>query len=74
MQAPSKYPAVLGLDREEMSYPETGKCFLCDGEYHHYGNNPEQLGAFECRVCDNCNLKFVIPARIARSQAEAEGE
>jgi len=57
------------------SYPETGTCCLCGGEYTHYGNNPYPLGNNpNDRCCDECNSTKVIPARIlAMVEASDEG-
>lgn len=43
---------------------KTGKCAICGGKYDHYGNNPEPLMSFENRVCNECNSRYVIPARL----------
>lgn len=39
-------------------------CCICGEECTGYGNNPEPY-KHEGRCCDACNLKFVIPARLA---------
>lgn len=40
-------------------------CCICGEPIEGYGNNPEPY-KHEGRCCDACNLKFVIPARIAQ--------
>ncbi len=39
-------------------------CCICGEPLEGYGNNPEPY-KHEGRCCDACNLKFVIPARLA---------
>lgn len=51
-------------------------CCICGKEYEGYGNNPYPVGwdvfSEEDRCCNECNMKYVIPARIARlSEREA---
>ena len=41
----------------------TETCCICGEEYEGYGNNAEPYKKGYC--CDACNIKFVIPARIA---------
>ena len=38
------------------------KCCICGKEFYGYGNNPEPIQS-EGRCCDDCNEKYVIPAR-----------
>ena len=40
-------------------------CCICGEESYGYGNNPEPY-KHEGRCCDACNMKFVIPARMAQ--------
>lgn len=42
-------------------------CCICGEPIEGYGNNPEPY-KHEGRCCDACNLKFVIPARLALMQ------
>jgi DNA-directed RNA polymerase subunit RPC12/RpoP len=39
------------------------KCIICGKEFEGYGNNPWPVKA-KGRCCDECNLNFVIPARL----------
>jgi hypothetical protein len=39
-------------------------CCICGEPIEGYGNNPEP-SKHEGRCCDACNMKFVIPARLA---------
>ena len=39
-------------------------CCICGEPIEGYGNNPSPY-KHEGRCCDACNLKFVIPARLA---------
>ena len=45
-------------------------CCICGKEYKGYGNNPYPVGwdvfSEEDRCCNECNMKYVIPARISR--------
>ena len=52
-----------------MDRRETYICCLCGKEKEGFGNNPYPLckeNDFESRCCDYCNMRLVIPARIAR--------
>lgn len=44
-------------------------CCICGKEYNGHGNNPYPIGwdiySEDDRCCDECNRKYVIPARIA---------
>lgn len=40
------------------------KCALCGKKFVGFGNNPEPLAKYEERCCDDCNTKYVIPARM----------
>jgi len=46
-------------------------CCICGEECTGYGNNPEPF-KHEGRCCDACNLKFVIPARLAQIETKEE--
>lgn len=48
---------------------EANTCCICGETIEGYGNNPEPFKS-EGRCCDSCNLKFVIPARVARVKEE----
>lgn len=40
-------------------------CAICGKENEGWGNNPYPVKTnYEDRCCDDCNTKFVIPARI----------
>lgn len=39
-------------------------CPLCGEKFLGFGNNPEPLASYEERCCDECNTKYVIPARL----------
>lgn len=39
------------------------KCIICGNEITNQGNNPFPVVDYG-RCCDNCNLKYVIPARV----------
>lgn len=45
-------------------------CCICGEELNGYGNNAAPYADGRC--CDACNLKFVIPARIAKMQGNNE--
>jgi hypothetical protein len=55
------------------------RCCICGAEINGYGNNPEgavwkdKRGEIveaefdaECRCCDECNSRYVIPGRLYR--------
>ncbi len=44
-------------------------CCICGEEIEGYGNNPWPVKE-EGECCDNCNYKFVIPARLASSNTK----
>ncbi len=45
---------------------ETHVCCICGDEFVGYGNNPEPVKSHDDGVCcDACNIKFVLPARLA---------
>jgi hypothetical protein len=41
-------------------------CSLCGKPSTGFGHNPEPLGQFEYRCCDDCNTNLVIPERLRR--------
>lgn len=41
-------------------------CAICQKLFQGYGNNAEPVNKGLC--CDKCNLKVVIPARLAQIQ------
>ena len=44
------------------------KCCICGCKFIGFGNNPYPLVTDdESRCCDYCNMRLVIPARIAKS-------
>lgn len=43
-------------------------CCICGKEVTGWGNNPEPY-AFGGQCCDECNMTYVIPARMAEIQA-----
>ena len=50
-----------------MGRRETYICCLCGKEKEGFGNNPYPLVTnVELRCCDYCNMRLVIPARIAQ--------
>ena len=51
---------------EKLTEAKENLCCICGEQLDGYGNNPEPLMPYEeGRCCDGCNLKFVIPARLA---------
>ena len=38
------------------------KCCICGMEFNGFGNNPEPIMSGCC--CDDCNSRYVIPARL----------
>ena len=46
-------------------------CCICGEPIEGYGNNPSPY-KHEGRCCDACNLKFVIPARLAELSSSDE--
>lgn len=58
---------------EDTWKPEGGVCCICGEPYEGYGNNAEPYAKGRC--CDACNIKFVIPARLAAAKGDkAEDE
>ncbi len=48
-------------------------CCICGEPLEGYGNNPEPfMSAEEGSCCDGCNLKFVVPARMATLAEEGK--
>ena len=48
--------------------PNFKVCVICRLPYEGFGNNPEPVKQYaEGRCCDKCNLRKVIPARMALS-------
>lgn len=47
-------------------------CALCGAKCEGFGNNPEPLAKNEERCCDDCNIKFVIPARMCAISINGE--
>lgn len=41
---------------------KNNKCPICGQSYTGFGNNPDPLN-FD-RVCNDCNIKIVIPTRL----------
>lgn len=52
---------------EILTEAKGGICCICGEEIDGYGNNPAPVKS-EGRCCDACNMKFVIPARMAEYQ------
>lgn len=52
---------------EKLTEAKENFCCICGEPLDGYGNNPEPYKPYEDgQCCDGCNLKFVIPARIAQ--------
>lgn len=48
---------------------ETQVCVICGKEFEGYGNNPEPVKpSSEGQCCDDCNMLYVIPARIEEAK------
>ena len=43
---------------------EVKVCVICGKEFEGYGNNPEPVKDHG-QCCDECNLTYVIPARLS---------
>ena len=51
---------------EKLTEAKESFCCICGEPIEGYGNNPEPYASYNNGVCcDSCNLKFVIPARLA---------
>ena len=48
-------------------------CVICQDPYYGYGNNPAPLRD-EGSCCDECNMEYVIPARIKYYYANERNE
>ena len=55
---------VYGEKVESLKEAKEETCCICGEPIEGYGNNPNPYKR-EGRCCDACNLKFVIPARLA---------
>ena len=56
---------------EKLTEAKENFCCICGEPIEGYGNNPEPfMDANEGQCCDGCNLKFVIPARLALMKEE----
>ena len=51
-----------GLKMDEKN--EVKVCVICGKEFEGYGNNPEPVKDHG-QCCDECNLTYVIPARLS---------
>ena len=50
------------------------KCSICGEDLNgYYGNNPDPIRTADtARCCDECNSRFVIPARIILMSADMD--
>ena len=48
------------------------QCCLCGKTDEGYGNNPQPIQSGMC--CDECNMKYVIPVRIALCRLSPENQ
>ena len=56
---------------EKLTEAKENFCCICGEPIEGYGNNPEPfMDTDEGQCCDGCNLKFVIPARLALMKEE----
>lgn len=56
---------------EKLTESRENFCCICGEPIEGYGNNPEPfMSAMDGQACDGCNLKFVIPARLAQMKEE----
>ena len=56
---------------EKLTEAKENFCCICGEPIEGYGNNPEPfMSSMEGQCCDGCNLKFVVPARLARMKEE----
>lgn len=47
------------------------RCSVCDGEFAGHGNNAEPYAKGKC--CEECNNKYVLPARLRQMTLPLEG-
>ena len=52
-----------------MEGTEMNKCCICGREFEGWGNNPWPLET-DGECCDECNMEYVIPARLIMRQTE----
>ena len=51
---------------EKLTESKEDFCCICGEPIEGYGNNPEPfMSSMSGQCCDGCNLKFVVPARLA---------
>ena len=56
---------------EKLTEAKENFCCICGEPIEGYGNNPEPfMSAMDGQCCDGCNLKFVVPARLAMMKEE----
>ena len=56
---------------EKLTEAKENFCCICGEPIEGYGNNPEPfMSAIDGQCCDGCNLKFVVPARLATMKEE----
>lgn len=49
-------------------------CCICGKEFDGYGNNPYPYTDEDGVCCDECNMTYVIPARIRQFRNRSEEE
>jgi hypothetical protein len=56
---------------EKLTEAKENFCCICGEPIEGYGNNPEPyMSSTEGQCCDGCNLKFIIPARLAQMKED----
>lgn len=53
---------------EESAPPKEYTCCICGERTSGYGNNPAPVSEIG-KCCDDCNVRFVLPARMAEAEA-----
>ena len=62
------YEVVLELADEDYR-----TCCICGGTWEGYGNNPDPVKQ-KGRCCDECNILYVIPARMKALEEEENAD
>lgn len=49
-------------------------CSICGNETEGFGHNPEPVLPYERRCCSDCNMMYVVPARLALKRGVSDAK